>query len=33
MHMKLLTATSIVALSLAAAGAQAQTVDYGSLET
>jgi outer membrane cobalamin receptor len=33
MHMKLLTATSIVALSLAAASAQAQTVDYGSLET
>ena len=33
MHMKLLTATSIVALALAASGARAQTVDYGSLET
>ena len=32
MHMKLLIATSIVALSSAAAGARAQTMDYGSLE-
>ena len=32
MHVKLLTATSIVALALAGANAQAQTIDYGSLE-
>ena len=33
MNRKLLTATSLVALSMAAASAQAQTIDYGSLET
>src|SRR5476649_2033145 len=32
MHIKLLTATSIVALTLASVGARAQTIDYGSLE-
>jgi iron complex outermembrane receptor protein len=32
MQIKLLTATSLVALSLAATGARAQTMDYGALE-
>ena len=33
MQLKLFTATSIAALTLASVGAQAQTMDYGSLET